>query len=712
MESPVGTEPNTPEPEVEGEELPESQVPAATSDAKKKRRKRKKKKKGKGGPGGEAEVEEEVPLTDDCNRFPIRVVKQGAQVGGRRVVASRSISPGEVVLASGAYGAGLAVSDSWLQAACSKCLHITAGHQGRVIRCGGCEVTHYCSEQCQRADFPFHSKECKALKPLVAAMKAGGDDSVSARLAVRLAAVGATDKVRHPSRPLSSKALGCHFEHVLGLQSHLPSCPPHHHQQLSQAAESIVEMISPAGVSVSSSTLLHLLLAVQCNAHGVKIGHANPLVGIGLHPLGSMVNHSCCPNTHHYFNLKRHQYPVLEFRATKAIAEGEEITYSYVDLYQPHDKRSKRLSAAYHFTCTCPKCSASQALHSGDLDLADPTDPEVVAVGEGGEEVLTPRDLAKMDAMINGGQCNKEECSGLLCPVASSSNQEEGDASQAKVVCCLKCGGEELEKEYNARVASASDQLRRSLTELRQLVYLASDPGTSEALFMLDAARSSLAQMLAENKDLHRNHFMLLQASSLFSRVCEMCLEHCEKTNQEEAPKEAANGDAESGAPVAGENGAAEPEAEQGNPEEQEQVEDALTKRIKILSQKATCHAALYKMFNTCIGGTHPEMADQAHALGTTLLEMAVTKRAIPPQPDIEMEDVSVDWGDPHSLVNTASSLITKAKDFYTICLGAQHQEAIKAAKSWEFLSQTAESLFSVGGGNKKKKKGGKKKRN
>ncbi|KAJ7890130.1 hypothetical protein B0H14DRAFT_2690686 [Mycena olivaceomarginata] len=47
---------------------------------------------------------------------------------------------------------------------CAKCLHMQRGHQTKLSTCASCQVTLYCSKECQKAHWPAHKAECKASK--------------------------------------------------------------------------------------------------------------------------------------------------------------------------------------------------------------------------------------------------------------------------------------------------------------------------------------------------------------------------------------------------------------------------------------------------------------------------------------------------------------------------------------------------------------------
>jgi hypothetical protein len=79
----------------------------------------------------------------------------------------------------------------------------------------------------------------------------------------------------------------------------------------------------------------------------------NTGTGFGLFPKIARINHSCRPNAAYYW------HEVLGRRivhATRPIAEGEEITVSYIPLTLSQPERQSRLNR-YGFTCKCAVCS-------------------------------------------------------------------------------------------------------------------------------------------------------------------------------------------------------------------------------------------------------------------------------------------------------------------------------------------------------------------
>ena len=69
------------------------------------------------------------------------------------------------------------------------------------------------------------------------------------------------------------------------------------------------------------------------------VGHFLDNEGSALYPLQSWVNHSCVPNTEVKFPTRNHDIGLV---AKKDIAEGEEITITYLDLGDMERSRYSR----------------------------------------------------------------------------------------------------------------------------------------------------------------------------------------------------------------------------------------------------------------------------------------------------------------------------------------------------------------------------------
>ena len=74
----------------------------------------------------------------------------------------------------------------------------------------------------------------------------------------------------------------------------------------------------------------------------------------GLFLQGSRFNSSCVPNVNNYWNESQQ---VIQFRALRSIAEGEELCISYKDGWKPRADRRLGLQKIFGFECHCVACS-------------------------------------------------------------------------------------------------------------------------------------------------------------------------------------------------------------------------------------------------------------------------------------------------------------------------------------------------------------------
>jgi len=74
----------------------------------------------------------------------------------------------------------------------------------------------------------------------------------------------------------------------------------------------------------------------------------------------SFLNHSCSPNAHRSFF--REDSSVVFIKATRDIAENEQVTISYIDLLEPLDNRQVSLKQRWGFDCVCERCKYELAI--------------------------------------------------------------------------------------------------------------------------------------------------------------------------------------------------------------------------------------------------------------------------------------------------------------------------------------------------------------
>ncbi|EMD32686.1 hypothetical protein CERSUDRAFT_77079 [Gelatoporia subvermispora B] len=88
-----------------------------------------------------------------------------------------------------------------------------------------------------------------------------------------------------------------------------------------------------------------------------EIAEHLPLDVAAVGTVASRVNHSCAPNATLLFRTGSLSMPLI---ATRAIAAGEQITVSYIDIFVPAVQRQQQL-AKYSFPCACVACMDSAA---------------------------------------------------------------------------------------------------------------------------------------------------------------------------------------------------------------------------------------------------------------------------------------------------------------------------------------------------------------
>ncbi|KAF2832792.1 hypothetical protein CC86DRAFT_450677 [Ophiobolus disseminans] len=91
---------------------------------------------------------------------------------------------------------------------------------------------------------------------------------------------------------------------------------------------------------------------VKANTFQVEIGGVKHLA---VWPETSRANHACDANAQYVIDTDLLTHTV---RATREIAEGEEITISYTSPLDPTAQRQQHLQSGFHFTCTCARCTS------------------------------------------------------------------------------------------------------------------------------------------------------------------------------------------------------------------------------------------------------------------------------------------------------------------------------------------------------------------
>jgi len=190
--------------------------------------------------------------------------------------------------------------------------------------------------------------------------------------------------------------------------------------------------------------LINLLLIYSCNAfEGGRIYHRL-----------SRANHSCNPNAIVCGSSSGDDNDVSVLKAACDIAEGEEITISYLGsyLYAGYPTRQRVLKDSKYFTCQCDRCSSTS--HS-DLASCLPCPvchprtgrylDEDVMFDDGDEGDLTVSYATPKNGMI--AEERSIECKG--CNKITSFNPNEQSMRKKKEAACVNYMNKAEEKVYD-----------------------------------------------------------------------------------------------------------------------------------------------------------------------------------------------------------------------------------------------------------------------
>jgi len=127
------------------------------------------------------------------------------------------------------------------------------------------------------------------------------------------------------------------------------------------ACRALLDRAPPAAAAAlggDAAALARLAAVVNCNSHGVgplrsADGTNGADAAAGLFPFLSMLNHGCAPTAAFAAAAPG---GVMGVRALAPIRRGEELTVSYLNLYEPRQARRAAALATKGFRCACARC--------------------------------------------------------------------------------------------------------------------------------------------------------------------------------------------------------------------------------------------------------------------------------------------------------------------------------------------------------------------
>lgn len=292
--------------------------------------------------------------------FPIETVH--SENKGWYLVASRDISPGELILETKSFAT--AIQDRLKTRVCCKCFTFAASKW--TISCSSCREAFYCSKECEERGKEEHQLlECRFFKRIRGPVKGvvlDEEDLTEAKLIIKTVA-----KMEHLKRSVGGKDRS---EDVDLLVSNRDSLP----QEMMRCIEGVSKLVwKVVGGFVSRSMphldeeggtevfdgvgIVDLICKQRCNRFGIWSNKMTCL-GMAVCPAASFFNHSCTslvpltatgiPNC-----LHDQRGDLVTVRTLYAVAKGEELNISYCRLFQDTEARVEELKWNYCFTCRC-----------------------------------------------------------------------------------------------------------------------------------------------------------------------------------------------------------------------------------------------------------------------------------------------------------------------------------------------------------------------
>eukprot|EP00798_Chlamydomonas_sp_ICE-L_P020441 gene20441-27230_t len=288
---------------------------------------------------------------------------------GKHVRSELKFSAGQLALTAATYA--FVTYDSEVPKRCDYCLACSQS----LLRCSRSKWARYCSREHQKLAWQQgYKQECTAVVASMAKHRKLPPPTV--RLAARVL-------WRH-QRSLDSgeeEDENMSYAAICSLLSHWDKIGDEQKQQFAQMAVLVREYMEGGTSEEGSSQFEHignkdiamLLARFACNNHTIADEELRP-IGVGIYPLGALVNHSCEPNC-----MQSFKGAAIQFRAVRGIEAGDQITISYIELAATRLERRETLFLSYHFDIdgARPATSPSHALpSSGTSSIAMDTDPE------------------------------------------------------------------------------------------------------------------------------------------------------------------------------------------------------------------------------------------------------------------------------------------------------------------------------------------------
>ncbi|KAI9137722.1 hypothetical protein BKA69DRAFT_1127865 [Paraphysoderma sedebokerense] len=248
------------------------------------------------------------------------------------------------------------------------------------LKCDNCDCGYWCSTTCRSND-ETHDRICGLIKKLDVIAESCDVDFNMLRLVVTVflkehsSAASTTGAGEDHNQDGQAGVINTPISCIKDLITHRKSYDEAWINAMTKAAEELICLEGIQGLdNVTVDEFIDLGCRINSNSHGMgDPSGSNRDCAIGLFPLASMFNHSCKPNC--IFSGTKHGQIVV--RTQSPVSAGEELTISYIDLYQSKDARREELLTTKFFWCPCERCEfIPQSDESGNGDGHKKIDPD------------------------------------------------------------------------------------------------------------------------------------------------------------------------------------------------------------------------------------------------------------------------------------------------------------------------------------------------
>lgn len=244
-----------------------------------------------------------------------KVEKFETETRGRGLRAKQKFRPGNVILKADPFA--YVIRDEMASRVCHYTLNLAiaqeAGSEAPVFqKCSRCKVARYESREAQKADWKDHKDECSATCR-VAPKRFNDETRLVAKM---LSKIKRLNGKQSPEETLIS---------VQDMEDHMEKRTPEDRPTLDENVMNFGDYYGYENLPDDNDQLLyHLFGVLECNGFSINDSRGITVVGVGVYPTISLLNHSFDPNCVAISLGKQ-----VHVRALKEIQPGEELFISY-----------------------------------------------------------------------------------------------------------------------------------------------------------------------------------------------------------------------------------------------------------------------------------------------------------------------------------------------------------------------------------------------